>query len=466
MTRHTVWTIGIISIISLMLNILYPTMSDDYTFRFVWRGDYGPMFCDDAYYPQEPIENIGDVFVSLRSLYWTWGGRMIIWSLAYLFANLPDIVFDLANTAVFMIFLLLITMLGTLTFSLRQLNHRYLILTFLLLWGTSAMFANSYLWLAGSVGYLWPGVAQLLFLFFYVRHYCSDKNTLPRAGYMFILGILAGQTNENSGAVTILLAIFLCICAGREKNLSAAHIAGIIGAMAGYIFLMSAPGNFVRMAATVYSASTYHDMILQRQNVLKGFVCVIPLVLLYFRLNGYHKSCDGLPARKYCLLARCFFVAGALSGAVMLPMPVLPLRAFTFTIVFWLIGALILLSVHTTEFMKDTILVKPGKIYLGVTALSLVAYLYAMAAYFVPQDIERDAAASLSVGQDLELPPYHSPAGLASLVSLKGYRVDCGVIGATASAWPNRVYAAYWGLNSVQREKYFVSDEYLCFDEN
>ena len=452
--RKILFTVAGIFCLMLTLNVLYPFMSDDYTFLYVWRGDYGSMFSMPIDYPIERIENIEDVWASLKSLYFTWGGRLIIWSLAYFFANMPHIVFDVANSFMFMVFLLLLTMLGTHTFSLCELNYRYLGLAFIFLWGTSAMFANSYLWLAGSVGYLWPGVAQLLFLFLYVRTFWTRKN-LPPPWLMFIVGILAGHSNENSGAVTILLALILTICAKRNGYTVTTHIWGIVGAVVGYMVLIAAPGNFARMSYTTVTPTGISDLSRQYHNVSRALLCCVPSLIAYLWLYRLRGSAQKDKSR---FLAKLFFWAGLLNAAVMVPLPNFPVRSLTFTAVFWLIGALIFLR-ESEEVLAEKPVRLLGSGYLVVTVLSLVSYIYAMAAYFVPQDAWRDAMAASHTGQELVLPPYHAPDILGNLVALKGYRADCGTLDTSPTCWENRLYADLWQLKSVRREKFFVADE-------
>ena len=453
--RGEMWTLLGIFVIVLALNILYPFMSDDYTFLYVWRGDCGSMFFMPIDYPLERVENIGDVCASLKSLYLTWGGRLIIWTLAYFFANLPHIVFDVANSFMFMIFLLLLTMLGTRTFSLQKLNYRYLILAFLFLWGTSAMFANSYLWLAGSVGYLWPGAAQLMFLFFYVRFFWDERAKLPQPATMFLVGILAGHSNENSGAVTILLAFILTLRDQREKKMTPAHIWGIVGAVVGYLILVAAPGNFARMSYTAGTIADAYDLWRQHHNAGRGILCCVPSLIAYLWIYRLRGSVDKEKSR---FLARLFFGAGLINLVIMIPLPNMPLRSLTFTVVFWLIGALVFLR-ESEEVLTERPVRLLGGSYLVITLLSLFLYMYAMVAYFVPQDAERDETAKLYAGQDLVLPPYHAPNFLANIAAYKGYRADCGTIIASPTGWENRVYADYWQLKSVRREEFFVADE-------
>ena len=466
--KKIILTVMILFALILSLNLLFPFMSDDYTFLYVWRGDYGSMFSGRIDYPLERIENLSDVLTSLHSLYLTWGGRMVTWSLAYFFANMPTLLFDVVNSFAYMALIVLITMLGTGKFSLRELSAKWLTLTFFLLFGASAMFCEAYLWLAGSVGYLWTALAQLLFLFFYVRFYKNrgvNRGALPHtpAGsvapctpVIFVVGLLAGQTNENAGALTILLAVGLCCKFKRNGILAAWHVWGVVGAVVGYLVLMLAPGNFVRMAvgSAVNFPLLMADLPRQKMRIITALLSCVPLLLVYLRLP---KLTGDDEQRSNGFLADLFLAAGIINTVIMFPLLHFPLRSLTGSVIFWLIGALIVLGTDKS-FCKLGTVRRLGGAYLLITVFSWFAFTYALAAYFTPQEKAMVEAARNNMGAELVLPPYHAPSGVAGLASLKDYRGDCGSIGKDTAAWPNRVFAKYWQLQSVKREVYFVAE--------
>lgn len=451
--KTSVFTLVGIFIIALVLNILYPAMSDDYSFRYVWHGEYGSFFKMVDGYPLERIEGVGDVLASLKSLYFTWGGRMIIWSLAYLFAALPDIVFDLANSLVFVVLIIMLTMLGTLSFSLRELQARWLALAFVFLWGTSMMFASTYLWMAGSVGYLWVLIPQLGFLYFYIRFFVRGEEPRFFSPLMFIIGIFAGQSNENSGGAVILLAMGLTFIAWRSGKRLSWQIWGLAGALLGFLVLITAPGNFARVAETMAPLSVM-DLPRQQARLIIGIICCVPTLISFLWLYRIKGSVRREKAR---VLSKAFFLAGLLSLLVVVPLPNVPIRVLTGSAVFWLIGALLFIS-HDESALNEKPVKLLGGAYVVLTVLSLVLYIYAMGAYFARQDWERDALAAQSAGQDLYLPPYHAPDFLGNIVALKGYRADCGTLSPSPERWENQVYADIWNLKSVVRKEFFVPD--------
>ena len=453
--KNTALSLLFVFAIVLSLNLIYPFMSDDYVFRFVWHGEYSSMFATDPDYPQERIDDAGDVLRSLHSKYFTWGGRMITWTLAYIFANLPEIVFDLLNSLVFLIFLSLLTMMGTKTFSLRELNPRWPMIAFLLLWGSSAMFTDSYLWMSGSVGYLWPLTAQAAFLFVYVRRFWRTETEGFNGAFMFLLGMIAGWSNENTGAVTILAVALLLRRFWRGGGAIRPYVWGLVGACLGYGLLMAAPGNFARMASAAFTPDLLEDLPRQQQRITVALLFCVPLLAVFFfapRLS------NGETQKKSRRLAQYFLAAGIINTLMMFPLLYFPLRALTGSVMFWLIGALLVLSADE-RFCREGSLARLGRAYLFITLISLAAFMYTMAAYLAPQERAMITAAQKSTGADLTLPPYTGPIRLINIAALKGYRGDSGSIGKNTAAWPNRLFAAYWHLNSVVREKYFVPSE-------
>ena len=68
---------------------------------------------------------------------------------------------------------------------------------------------------------------------------------------MFIIGLLAGWTNENTsvGLIVILLSTLIIDKITTKKwNLTKTKVAGIIGSLIGFILMICAPGNYVRNA--------------------------------------------------------------------------------------------------------------------------------------------------------------------------------------------------------------------------
>lgn len=453
--RPLALTLGAIFSVMLALNALFPLMSDDYLFSFVWQSETGSMYSLPLDAPAKRIENIGEIFASLKEMYLHWGGRLVGWGLTYLFAFIPDFLFDALNALIFTVFITLITMLGTGKFSPKEIDPRLTALSFLLLWATSSMFANVYLWLCGSAVYLWPATAQLAFLYGYVRFYWRKNGKTPAVPLPLIslLGLLAGWSNENSGAVTILLVLLLCRDFKRQDSLKTWHVCGLVGALVGYGALMLAPGNFEKLSMTVGAQQALALLPYQRMNAIMGIVNCFPMIWAFLRL----REMQGAEQQKAKRLAGCFATAGIINTVMMLPLPEIPLRSLTATVYFWLIGALIVWNADKTIWQRGLVR-RLTVVYLSFSVLTMAAFMYAMGAYLLPQDRERDELARQNPGADLIIPPYHGPNALMNLAVAKGYRIDVGTVAQKKYVWVNVMYAKYWHLKSVMREENFVAD--------
>ena len=77
----------------------------------------------------------------------------------------------------------------------------------------------------------------------------DEKTQMGKGIILFLLGCLAGCSNE-SGACTLIVALFfyvVCIKI-KKRRLLGQYVLGIIGVIIGFAILMLAPGNFVRGA--------------------------------------------------------------------------------------------------------------------------------------------------------------------------------------------------------------------------
>lgn len=233
----------------MLLNRLnYPFLGDDYVYAFMWQGkDIFTPLPEDA----RRIQSFSDIFHSLYSHYFTWGGRMVAHFFVMLFMWVGKFWFDIANS--FMVVLLMLEMQwiaheGRITMDIRA---GHVALAFFCLWAFNFDWCHTIIWLSGACNYLWAMVLLLLFLIPYIRHYFTNGEVEYGswlAPVMFFLGLAAGDTNENTICWIGLTGIFYLWKCYRNKTLKPWMIAGFIGLSLGYGFLIMAPGNLVRLA--------------------------------------------------------------------------------------------------------------------------------------------------------------------------------------------------------------------------
>ncbi len=184
----------------------------------------------------------------------SWSGKFIGHFMARVLLHGPAFLHPLLSPLVFLglLFSGLILILGPCW--RKTIRAWQIILLFGLLWFSIPAFGTVFFWRTGTPDYgygLFWGTAFLIpYRFLLTREAQPKKAGLWRAALFAIFGLLAGLSNENVGALAILLALLASLChfrAARKIPLWAAS--GIIGAIIGWLLMLSAPGNAIRLAS-------------------------------------------------------------------------------------------------------------------------------------------------------------------------------------------------------------------------
>lgn len=309
-----------------LLNAAMPLILDDYDFMYSWSTG-------------ELLGGFGDVIRSQMVHYQIWGGRLLhVFTQSFLY--LGKDVFNVANTAMFMLLLLEIYAIA------RPCGRRFcwpiLLLAFLALMTMLPFFGTVFLWLTGACIYLWGTVLALMPLV--IARSIREKGFFSRgvlpAVLCLPLGILAGWTNENTtcGMIAVIF-VFLALDYVREKRVSPSMLLLFAGQCIGALLLLLAPGNFARA-----SSYAYDSMLLE---LLRRFVFA----------TAYGMSYLGLLLAAVILLsallrekaprmgyAWCLVFASLVSVYAMLGSPELSDRTYTGPFVLMLCAALTLLG--------------------------------------------------------------------------------------------------------------------------
>ncbi len=185
---------GIIAVAFGVLNFLTPEYHDDYIYKFMFEG--GSVNYD------HPIRSLGDIVSSQLDHYHSVNGRSLVHTLVQLFTGLlGKPIFNILN----------IIMFGIFVWMLKKFLRRpscdvpamALTLTLVLL---LPRFKDTFLWMTGSVNYLWSATATLLFLLMHEKqqHQHIDK----RLPVMLVAAFLLGWTHEG---ITLPLGAALVI---------------------------------------------------------------------------------------------------------------------------------------------------------------------------------------------------------------------------------------------------------------
>lgn len=232
-----------------ILNSLIPrAFGDDYLYAFIWQGHsmFTPL-TEDAV----RISSLKDIVVSQCSHYLTWSGRAVSHTIIQLFLWLGKPVFNIFNAAVSVLLIMEIYWCAHKGKMSTQFNAGMVCCIAFMLWAFTPGFSGVFLWISGACNYLWTAVFLLAFLLPYIRKYYAFEDKLTENDFfvflMFLMGVIAGWSNENSICwIIMLLAVFLFV--NRRRNVMESWMfAGLAGLIVGYALLMLAPGNIARL---------------------------------------------------------------------------------------------------------------------------------------------------------------------------------------------------------------------------
>lgn len=179
-------------------NLQTALIADDYNYRFIFGT------------ANQRVEHIFDIIESMRAHYHTMNGRLILHSLTQLFLLWGKPVFNVVNTVGYLLFT------GLIYWHCKGTGRHSPALYFgvhLMVWFFIPVYGQTMLWVDGSANYMWGSILRLAALLPLRLHVQAAR---PAAGSWWWLllsipaGVIAGWTNENSGAAfLVIVGLFL-----------------------------------------------------------------------------------------------------------------------------------------------------------------------------------------------------------------------------------------------------------------
>ena len=222
-----------------LLNTHTPLQMDDYDYSFSWSTG-------------RPLSGVADVLASQAAHYRLWGGRSVVHTLAQLFLYTGKSVFNIANTAMYVLFVLELYALA------KPKGRRFcwpvLLTIHAALFTLVPFFGTVFLWLDGACNYLWGTVLALAPLLVVPKLLNKNGHTVL-SGMGIPICFLSGWTNENT-ACGVLAAVFLLLAdrARRGEKISVTAWLCFAAQAAGAAVMILAPGNFARASAYAYDS--------------------------------------------------------------------------------------------------------------------------------------------------------------------------------------------------------------------
>ena len=211
-------------------------IADDYRYCFSYADD-------------TRIESIAQIIPSMAAHRHSMNGRVVPHFLVQLFLLLPKGIFDVANA---LLFVLLIWLLHKLAVGKGLPNPVLACVLFFAFWAFQPDFGQVFLWLTGSVNYLWCGVFSLLWMMPMVKSFREDQAPGKALRVLYVLfSFPVGAYSENGtvALVAMWLAFALVDWFWFKKSPVLWKILALVSMLAGFAYMMLAPAETVNKSA-------------------------------------------------------------------------------------------------------------------------------------------------------------------------------------------------------------------------
>ena len=316
--------LALIAATMFLLNSHTPLQMDDYDYSISWATG-------------KPVSGPADIIASQAAHYRLWGGRSVVHALAQLFLYMGKGVFNIANTAMYVLLLLEIYVLAKpkekrFCWMLLLAEHAFLF------FGVS-FFGTVFLWLDGACNYLWGTALALLPMSLVPR---AAEKTDALSVCSIPLCFLSGWTNENTAcgvlAASILLLGYKKL---RKEPVGVCAYLCVLAQACGAAVMILAPGNFARASSYAYSSMVLEIASrLARITLYMVVYAGVPLAALALA----HALGRAVNAKTRTMRALWFTAAALLCAYAMVASPELSDRSFTGVLALLLVGVLTLLG--------------------------------------------------------------------------------------------------------------------------
>ena len=401
-----------------------PLMMDDYDYSFSWATG-------------EKLTSLSDIFASQIAHYSLWGGRSVTHFLVQLFLLMGKPIFNIANTAMYLMLLGEMYMLSR--NRAKESDWLLVLIAHLLLMCSVEFFGVAFLWLDGACNYLWGTVLALLPLLVMksereAGRFACDK---PRCWICVPLYFVCGWTNENTACgVLAIMIVLLGWDMYKKRRIHLWRVCALIAHALGVAVLLLAPGNFARAAGEI-SRSFVLEMIYRAVVTMYCFVryagipCLLSAAVLFIAVR---KKVQLRIEWLLMLIGCALLCACALIGS-----PQISDRSFTAVIVLAICTLMALLT-------DARIWMDNQRIYIGAL-LMIVSVFVGMQALGAVK-IHEAAWSEQLTHIDQVVKKGQKSVQVSSVLSDSRFTMDI-VLGEDPTTWPNSTLGKYYGVDII-----------------
>ena len=182
----------------------------------------------------------------------TWSGRAVSHTIIQFFLWVGKPVFNIFNASVSVLLIVEIYWCAHKGKISTQFNAGMVCCIAFMLWAFTPGFSGVFLWISGACNYLWTAVFLLAFLLPYIRKYYAFEDKLTEnvffAFLMFLMGVIAGWSNENSICWVIMLLLVFLFANRRRKEMESWMFTGLAGLITGLCVADVCSGQYCQAA--------------------------------------------------------------------------------------------------------------------------------------------------------------------------------------------------------------------------
>lgn len=425
----------------LVLNSKTPLYKDDYSYSYTFAVKENKF----------RITTLKELIDSQVNHYKVMNGRIVPHTLAQAFLMTDKAVFNILNSAAFTMLVFLIYLHATM--GNKNKSHALLVAAFASLFLYTPRFGESFLWLTGACNYLWGMLLILAYLVPVTSRFTSDKslhNTPFGAIGLFLLGFICAITGENTVAALIVMsALFTLYFSLKNKLLDLSLLFGLVGNIGGFLVLLLAPGQSVRLANNGGSGGlgVWLSRVPQITKVFVSNLWPLLIITVIFIIVGMILKRDLTGLCKTLI----FLTGGLVSVYSMVISPYFPDRVWSGPVIYFSIAALSAVSYALPSYER---------FYTKIIALALsVCILVPLTQSFVQAFSELSVIAEFDKARAEQIIAAKERGENSVIVdSIYGDgRYTCfdsfGDLNSDSTTWPNTALAMYFGIDEVVKRE-------------
>lgn len=218
-------------------------------------NSFTPLWGDD-WWRAVPARDFLDIFRRIGEEYYTWGGRLWVLLLTFVFLlKYPgsQVLFNLVNSAVFCLLLVGIFRGAVGRYPGRERSDTILLpFAFFSVWFFTQALGETVFWKTGAIGYLWVLTAAVYVITPFVDLLADEEPVADSRWRLWGLPVFAAVWATGLETVSLALVLFMsfALLAARLQQIPPKrwywHV--FSGQLAGTLLLVFSPGNWVRAA--------------------------------------------------------------------------------------------------------------------------------------------------------------------------------------------------------------------------